>query len=50
MAVAQSAIAGYAFFVGSEVGLIVLIEIFAGMWLLSAWLFRKAARGQAFAG
>jgi hypothetical protein len=25
-------------------GLLVLIEVFAGMWLLSAWLFGKAAR------
>ena len=24
-------------------GLFILIEIFAGLWLLSAWLFRKAA-------
>jgi hypothetical protein len=50
MALAQSGIAGFALFVGSEIGLIVLIEIFAAMWLLSAWLFRKAARGQSFAG
>src|SRR3990167_9763859 len=50
MAIAQSAIAGFAFYVGSEIGLIVLIEIFAAMWLLSAWLFQKAARGQSFAG
>jgi hypothetical protein len=28
----------------------VVSAAFAGPWLLSAWLFRKAARGQSFAG
>jgi hypothetical protein len=38
----------FAFNDGAEppgrVGLLILIEIFAAMWLGSAWLFRKAAR------
>ena len=42
-------IAVFAFNDGAEppgrLGLLVLIEIFAAMWLGSAWLFRRAAAG-----
>lgn len=31
----------------SALGLLLLIEFFAGAWFLSAWLFMKAARGHA---
>lgn len=29
-----------------RIGLLILIELFAGLWLVSAWLFRKAAASQ----
>lgn len=46
MAIAQCAIAVLAIVKGSEWGLVGLIGFFAAMWLLSAVLFRKAARSQ----
>jgi hypothetical protein len=48
VAQAMVGIAVFAFNDGAEppgrFGLLILIEIFAAMWLASAWLFRRAAR------
>lgn len=50
MALAQALVAAVVLVAGWGYEALVLTGIFGMPWLLSAWLFRKAAREQAFAG